>query len=64
MEGGSGATFLLLYSSIAFTVCDRKNFFFLYKILILQSFELAMQNSHSSLYSAKTLCHLYISDSF
>ena len=35
-----------------------------YYILILQSFELAMQDSHPSLYSTKTLYHLYISDSF
>ena len=34
--------------------------------LILQSLELAMQDSHPSLYSTKTLYHLYmhISDSF
>ena len=33
-------------------------------ILILQSFELTMQDSHPSLYSIKTLYHSYISDSF
>ena len=37
---------------------------FLYYILILQSFELSIQDSDPSLYSTKTLHHLYISDSF
>ena len=36
----------------------------LYYILILQSSELTMQDSHASFYSTKTLYHLYISDSF
>ena len=36
---------------------------FLYKILILQSLEFAMQDSHHSVYSTKTLYHFYISDS-
>ena len=37
---------------------------FIYYILVLQSFELSMQDSHPSLYSIKTLYHLYISDPF
>ena len=57
------ATFLLLYSSIAFTVCRRKSRF-LYHILIFLSFELNLQDSHPSLYSIGPLYHLYISDPF
>ena len=62
VEMGWLPLFLLLYSSIAFTLCVEKGF--LYYILILQSFELNMQDSHPSLYSTKTLYQLYISDSF
>ena len=57
------ATFLLCYSSITFTLCVGKIKFSLL-LFFLQSFELAMQDSHPSLYSIKTLYHLYISDSF
>ena len=32
--------------------------------LVLQPFELTMQDSHASLYSIKTLYDLYISDPF
>ena len=35
-----------------------------YYFLVLQSFELAIQDSHPSHYITKTLCHLYISDPF
>ena len=62
-EGGL-THFLLLYSSIAFTVCRVKKYSLVYYILTLQSFELTMQDSHPSLYSTKTLYHLNISDSF
>ena len=53
-----GLLLLLLYSLVAFTVCGN----FLYYILVFQSFELTMQDSHPSLYSIKTLYHLYIFD--
>ena len=33
-------------------------------LFFLQSFELAMQDSHQSLYSTKKLYHLYVSDPF
>ena len=46
------ATFLLLYSSIIFTVCEGK-VRFLYYFLALQSFELAMQDSDLSFYCTK-----------
>ena len=55
--------FLLLYSSITFTLSVGKKKF-LYYLSVLQSFELAMQDSHSSLYSTKTFCHFYIFDPF
>ena len=55
--------FLLLYGSITFTLCVGKVKFSLL-LFFLQSFELAMQDSHPSLYSTKTLYHLYISDPF
>ena len=42
--------------------CVLKKKSFLYYFSVLQSFELAMQDSHPSLYSTDTLCHLYISD--
>ena len=60
---GGVATFLLLYSSITFTLCVEKVKFSLL-LFFLQSFELAVQDSHPSLYSTKTLYPLYISDSF
>ena len=70
-----GVATSLLYSSIAFTVCvcvcgggggggGELEESLLYYILILQSSELTMQDSHASFYSTKTLYHLYISDSF
>ena len=57
------ATFLLLYSSITFTVCvcgggSKVPF------ISLQYFELAIQDSHPCLYCTKTWYHLYISDPF
>ena len=64
MEGGGVPLFYYFTVQLHLLCVAEKNLFFLYKILILQSFELAMQNSHPSLYSAKTLYHLYISDSF
>ena len=45
------------------TVCVGKKSF-LYYILILQSFELNMQDSHPSLYSTKTLHHLSVPGPF
>ena len=51
--GGEGTTFLLLYSSIIFTVCEGKVRFPNY-FLALQSFELAMQESEPSFYCTKT----------
>ena len=57
--GGGVVTFLLLYSSIAFTLCvcggggGGGEDSFLYYILVLQSFELTVQDSHPSLYSIK-----------
>ena len=45
--------FLLLYSSITFTLYVGK-----------VKFPLLLQDSHPSLYSTKTLYHLYISDPF
>ena len=62
--GGEVATFLLFYSSVAFTVCGLKKVKFGLLHLLLQSFELTMHDSHTSLYSTKTLYHLNISDSF
>ena len=62
-RNGGVATFLLLYSSITFTLYVGKVKFSLL-LFFLQSFELAMQDSHPSLYSTKILYHLYISDSF
>ena len=53
--GGGGATFWLLYSSITFTACVGK-VRFPYYFSDLQSFELAMQVSHPSLY-CKFLIH-------
>ena len=48
-----------------FFVCVRgEGVFILYCILVLQSFELTMQDSHPRLYSIKTFYHLYISDPF
>ena len=55
--------FLLLYSSIAFTLYVGKVKFPLL-LFFLRSFELAMQDFHPSLYSTKTLYHWYISDPF
>ena len=48
--------FLLLYSSIAFTLYVGKAKFPLL-LFFLWSFELAMQDFHSSLYITKTLYH-------
>ena len=58
-----GYHFLLLYSSIAFTecvsvsvcVCGGGEYSVFYYILVLQSFELTMQDLHPSLYGIKTL---------
>ena len=47
-----------LQFSHIYSVCGKTKVFF------LQSFELAMQDSHPSLYSTKTLYHLNISDPF
>ena len=63
VEMGGLPVFLLFYSSITFTLCVGKVKFFLLHFF-LQSFELAMQDSHPSLYSTETLYHLYISDPF
>ena len=41
-----GIATLLLYNSIAFTVCGGKKESFLNYILIIQSLELAMKDSH------------------
>ena len=61
-RNGGVATFLLLYSSITINLCVGKVKFPL--LLFFQSFELAMQDSHPSLYGTKRLYHLYISDPF
>ena len=62
VEMGVG-TFLLLYSSFAFTVCvcvwGGEGVSFLYYILVLHSFELTVQDSHPSFHSIKTY-HLCI----
>ena len=50
-------------NTITFTLCVGKVKFSLL-LFSLQSFELAMQDSHPRLYSTKTLYHFYISDSF
>ena len=63
-EKGLVATFLLLYSSITFTLCDGNNKVFFITFFPLQSFELAMHDSHPSLYSTKILYYMYISDPF
>ena len=63
MQKWGVATFLLLYSSITFTLSVGKVKFSLL-LFFLWSFELAMQDSHPSLYSTKTMHHLYISDPF
>ena len=55
--------FIILQFNCIYCVWGKK-YSLLYYILIFQSFELTMQDSHPSLYSTKTLYHLYISDSF
>ena len=55
--------FLLRYGSITFTLCERKVKFPLL-LFFCWSFELAMQDSHPSLHSTKTLYQLHISDPF
>ena len=60
-ERGWGDTFLLVYFSVTFTVC-RGKVGSLYYFSDLQSFDLAMQDSHLSLYYTKTWYQLYISD--
>ena len=68
--GGEVATFLLLCSSILFTVGLCVCLWWkgggdsLYYFLDLQSFQLVMQDSHSSLYCTDTWYHLHISDPF
>ena len=52
----------LLFNDI-YSGCGKSNEFPLLPFG-LPSFELAMQDSHPSLYSIKTLHHLYISDPF
>ena len=63
VDKGGCHFFITLQFSCIYCVWGKKESL-LYYILILQSFELTMQDSHPSLYSTKTLYHLYISDSF
>ena len=58
-EAMEGCHFLLLYSSIIFILCVAKVKFLLLLFGSSVSY-LAMEDSHPSLYSTKTLCHLYI----
>ena len=63
VEMGACHYFLLLYSSIIFTLCLGKVKF---PLLPFGSFgrELTLQDSHQHLYSTKAVHHLYISDPF
>ena len=63
-NGSLVVNFLLLYSSIKFTVFVGKVVSFITFSFFLQSFELNMQDSYPRLYSTNTQYHLYISDPF
>ena len=63
LEMRSSQLFFVIYSSITFTVCvwgGCKVSFITFRYFSL--FELAMQDSHTSLYITKTLYHFYIFD--
>ena len=55
--------FITLQFNHIYSVCGKNKFSFV-TFFFLQSFELAMQDSHPSLYGAKAMCHLYIPNSF
>ena len=59
--GGSTSCITLQFNQIH-SVCGKGKVSFI--TLFLEPFELAMQDSHPSLYSTKTLYHLHISDPF
>ena len=63
-NGGEGCHFFitLMFNCIYCVWQGKKSF--LYYILILQSFELIMQDSHPNLFIIKIFYHLHISDSF
>ena len=54
--------FIALQFNCIYCVWGKRSLF--HYILILQSFELTIHDSHPRLYSTKTLYHLYISDPF
>ena len=55
-RNGGVSLFLLLYRSFTFTLCVWEKWSFLYYISVLQSFELIMQDSHSSVFIALKHC--------
>ena len=61
VEMGVATFFITLQFNHTYSVCGKSKVSF---IFFLQSFELVMQDSHPSLYSTKTMYHLYIPNPF
>ena len=63
-KGGRRGLPLFYYFNVQLHLLCLRGKSFLYYILVHQSFELTMQDSHPSLFSIKIFYHLYISDPF